>query len=419
MNNRINPILYCKHKLFFMFMMFIWVAQVSPLTGFNYGKNPIFMPVYMFILFYYYHNYCKRTIKPLAVYCCLFLVWLLIYSINNGGVNGFGFIPIYSIIIVHIAFNLYEKNEFLCYFQKMLSFFSIISLIVWTCANLLGAPFIDFMHAIAIHENTPPTETYSVLFGLGSQFELGLRRNIGFTWEPGIFSCWLLIGLYFNLIQTKFNIGIEVNKTFWLFIIALLTTFSTTGYVCLAVIIVFYLINKSSVTSKFFVIAVVISIVPLIAELSFMADKIIGLTDIDAGFSSIEYHNREGVEIICPQRFTGIYCSYLNFINDFLFGFNKNELSYTSVNVFKAVVAPSEGVISILGQYGVFVGLFFYYWLYKSSEFLAKTYKYKGKYIFIIFFLAISISYSFWFSCILMYFYLSAFYHKYSNEYFK
>lgn len=415
--NNISTCATHKEKLFFMFMMFLWVAQVSPLTGFNYGKNPIFMPVYMLILFYYYYNYCKRTIKPLIVYCCLFLVWLLIYSIYKGG-NGFGFIPIYNIIIAHIAFNLYEKNEFLSYFQTLLSFFSIISLIVWTCANLLGAPFVDFMHAIAIHENTPPTETYSVLFGLGSQFELGLRRNIGFTWEPGIFSCWLLIGLYINLIQTKFNIGLEKNKTFWLFVIALFTTFSTTGYACISIIIVFYLINKSSVINKYFVIAVVISIVPVIADLSFMADKIIGLTDIDAGFSSIDYHNREGAEIICPQRFTGIYCSYMNFINDFLFGFNKNELSYTSVNMFHAVVAPSEGVISILGQYGIFVGLFFYYWLYKSSVFLAEKFKYKGKLIFFIFFVAISISYSFWFSCILMYFYLSAFYHKYSNEYF-
>lgn len=408
-----------KHKLFFMFMMFIWVAQVSPLTGFNFSNNPILMPVYLLILAYYYHNFCKLPIRPLLIYCVIFFVWLFAYTVYKGTFDGFGFVPIYSIIIAHIAFNIYEKKEFIYFFQKILYFFSVLSLIVWVCANIIGAPFVNFMHAIAIHENTPPTETYSVLFGLGSQFEFGLRRNIGFTWEPGIFSCWLLIGMFFNLILNNFTISFKKNKALWIFLVALLTTFSTTGYACLAIIILFYVINKRSITGKFFVIVGAISIVPLIADLSFMTDKIIGLTDIDAGFSAIEYHYREGAQVVCPQRFTGIYCSYLNFINDFLFGFNKNELSFTSVNMFQAVVAPSEGIISILGQYGIFVGMFFYFWLYKSSALLADAYKYKGKYIFLIFFITISISYSFWFSCIPMYFYLSAYYQRQSNEYFK
>lgn len=37
-------------KIFYMFMMFMWVASVSDYTSFNFGKNPIFMPVFLIIL---------------------------------------------------------------------------------------------------------------------------------------------------------------------------------------------------------------------------------------------------------------------------------------------------------------------------------------------------------------------------------
>ena len=32
-------------KVFYMFMMFMWVASVSDYTSFNIGKNPVLMPI--------------------------------------------------------------------------------------------------------------------------------------------------------------------------------------------------------------------------------------------------------------------------------------------------------------------------------------------------------------------------------------
>lgn len=45
-------------KVFYMFMMFMWVASVSDYTSFNIGKNPIFMPIFLIILAFYYIKYC-------------------------------------------------------------------------------------------------------------------------------------------------------------------------------------------------------------------------------------------------------------------------------------------------------------------------------------------------------------------------
>lgn len=41
MNSICNTKVPYKAKVFFMFMMFMWVASVSDYTSFNFGKNPI------------------------------------------------------------------------------------------------------------------------------------------------------------------------------------------------------------------------------------------------------------------------------------------------------------------------------------------------------------------------------------------
>jgi len=298
-----------------------------------------------------------------------------------------------------------------------------LSLVVWLLANVIGDPFVNFMTSISVLPGPqPPTETYSFIVGLGSSFELGLRRNIGFTWEPGVFSCWVLLGLYVNLIRHNFKFfDIKHNKSFIILLITLATTLSTTGYAAFSIIILFILLNKKSVSIKIVVLIAVIAIIPTVLGLSFMSDKIEGLMDIDAGISSTNYEGTTlGMSVVTPQRFTGFYFSWLSFIHDPLVGFSQYSNSYVTQVLFgnAVVVAPSEGILYNLATYGVFMGLFFYYWLIKSSIYLSKAYHYKGTMMFLIFFLTISFSYSFWENCIFMYFYLCAFYKKFDKRYF-
>lgn len=408
-------------KVFYMFMMFIWVASVSDYTSFNISKNPILMPVYLVILAYYYMKYCNKSYKPLL--CILFVnfVWNIVSSLKYGGLIGFNFPPIYSIIIAHVAFNIYRRNEFLAIFEKILVMFCSISLIVWLCANVIGQPFVSFMRSISVIKPSSPTETYSFLFGLCSHIEMGIRRNLGFTWEPGRFACWILLGLFFNIIKHNFKIqSFSKNRNLYILLLALLTTLSTTGYSILGILIIFILINNKSKYSKILIICVAIILVPIVLSLSFMSEKIVSLMDLDNGLNAIEYYSNEGQEVICPQRFTGLWVSWQNFIHDPWFGFNQLWKSYAVEVLFKhgAIVAPSEGIIGIMAKYGVFVGLFFYYWLMKSSFLLSEVLRYKGRLMFFLFFVAISFSYEFWENCILMYLYLAAFYKKIDGRYF-
>lgn len=410
-------------QYFFMFMMFMWVAGVSNFTSFNFSKNPVLMPVYLAILAFYFFRYCKFSIKPLLTFVSIFIIWSIASIIKYGSNLGIHYPPFYSIIIAHIAFNIYNKSEFLKIFEKLLVFFCSLSLVVWLLANVIGDPFVNFMTSISVlPKPQPPTETYSFIVGLGSSFELGLRRNIGFTWEPGVFSCWVLLGIYVNLIRHKFSLfNIRKNKNLYILLVTLLTTLSTTGYSALAIIILFILLNKRSVSSKLIVVALLIAVVPTILGFSFMSEKIIGLMDMDQGIMATNYEGTElGMDVVTPQRFTGLYFSWLSFIHDPLLGFNQYANSYVTKVLFgnTVVVAPSEGLLYNLATYGVFMGLFLYYWLIKSSIYLSKAYHYKGAMMFLAFFLTISFSYSFWENCIFMYFYLCTFYKKFDKRYF-
>ena len=408
-----------KAKAFYMFMMFMWVASVSDFTSFNISKNPILMPIFLVILCFYYIKYCYKSYKPLLGVLLVFIIWNVASCFKYGGYVGLNFPPFYSIIIAHVAFNIYSKNDFLYLFEKMLVMFCSLSLIVWLCANILGDSFVSLMRSISVIQPSSPTETYSFLFGLCSHIQMGIRRNLGFTWEPGRFACWILLGMYFNLVRNKFNIK---NKPFCILFFSLLTTLSTTGYSLLAILALFILINKKSNFTKAVIVLCVVLAFPTVWGLSIMSEKIEGLMDLDAGLGAIEYHSVEdGMAIVCPQRFTGIYVSFLNFINDVFLGFNQLSNSFVSAVLYKhsVIVAPSEGVIGILAKYGIFYGGFFYFWLIKSSSYLSSSFGYKGKWMFFLLFMGISFSYDFWENCILMYFYLCALYHKFDVRYFE
>lgn len=406
-------------QIFFMFMMFMWVARVTPLTSFKFGENPYLMPIYIIILLYYYLNYCKKSFKPLLIFLSIFGVWFSLVCIKYHAVQGFYFLPIYNIIVAHVAFNIYTKDEFIKLYEDILVKLCVLSLIVWFGANLFPSVVPKFMHSIAVIENNGTTETNSFIIGLGSQITIGLRRNIGFTWEAGRFACFIILGMFCNLIRNRFKIfPIKSNKNLYVLIFTLLTTLSTTGYSVIVVIIFMYILNSRQM-SKWVITILVIVLLPSIWGLPFMSEKIESISDIDVAISAINYYEDQGATAIVPQRFPGLYFNLQNLLHDPLLGYCQNENSYIQKDFFKGFpVWTSDGVIQILSKYGIFVGLFFYYWLFKSSRQLSRVWGYRGILVFALLFIFISISYDFWENCLFMYLYLYSFYYKYGyNSY--
>ncbi|MDU6365061.1 MAG: hypothetical protein E6582_16250 [Clostridium sp.] len=87
---------------------------------------------------------------------------------------------------------------------------------------------------------------------------MGSTRNSGMFWEPGAFQCFINISLIFELFgekKNKFNII--------LFIITIITTQSTTGYIIMAMVLLYSMVtlkikfkNKTNVILLFLVIII-------------------------------------------------------------------------------------------------------------------------------------------------------------------
>lgn len=105
-------------------------------------------------------------------------------------------------------------------------------------------------------------------------------------------------------------------------------------------------------------------------------------------------------------------------LNDFWLGYNVNENAFSMSALFDGKeVWLANGVIQIFSMYGVFMGLFFYGLLIKSSALIIKVFNKKGTILFALIFLLLSISYEFWTSSVFLYCVYYALFNHYMPNY--
>lgn len=405
-----------RYKYFYMLLMFLWCAYTAPfLKPFdsNYLLTSAF---YIIVYLLYFCKYCiGESKKALFVPLGIMLLWYVSQCLKVGYLTNIDFRLVYSVVLCHVSFYLYRGREFFWYLEKVLIHLTILSLIVWGLGMFFTAPMQRLVNGISVWTNGNTTYGNMIFVALGNQWTNGILRNIGFTWEAGRFSSFLVLGLFNNMLIHRFRI--KGNKPLYIYLIGLLTTFSTTGIGAALGVLLLYAYNKS-IKIKATLIVLCVLMFPSIFALDFVGDKILNNIDVEREIWNMEYSfNVYETAKITPQRFTGLYLDVQNWLHDFWFGYNLNENSYVEKIMFGGnPVWLSNGVIQIFSKYGLFVGLFFYFQLFKSSFRLSEDLNYKGKYIFSFIFIVISVSYDFWSSAIMLHYIL---YDLYSRKGYK
>ena len=290
------------------------------------------------------------------------------------------------------------KINFFRVYENLLYYLAIIGLLLWGIQIMLGG---DVLYTF--FSRVPSIEKFSYVSGNGlntilysvqptsmsKQYEFLPPRNCGFAWEPGGFAVFLCLAIFINLFIFKKD---KISKTrFWVLLIALISSQSTTGYAIFIIIILFYYINrKQKVIALLW--PVILALIILIFSLPFMSDKIVSLAS-EAGAAQIMVENSIGKETsIAPQRFASFMIAIRDFIDNPILGLGgKADESWT----FKigANVSTITGIGNLLAQYGIVGFLFFIISAYKTSFFFSTTFKYRGRVLFLIIILFISVSY--------------------------
>jgi hypothetical protein len=303
--------------------------------------------------------------------------------------------PYISLFIGYIAFHAF-RQDFTKRFVDVSVVLTIVSLIVW----MLCLTIPPFMKSLALNYGIPSNEvSYSfIFFNISDKIgEVWPVRNCGFCWEPGRYSCFLVIALFFYFL--RFGLSFKSRK-FWILTIGLLSTFSTTGYAMFLVLIFAWVVHERKLNPLY--LLPVLLLIALVWNLPFMKEKIMDLqADEDTAMSSIDmmvYQAQHGSDgYYTPQRIQGLILQWINLKNmPLLTGEGRNLTQHFINRTFGVNFSLSEGVMGVLVRYGLLLGFFCYYFLYKSSVMFSKLGGRTMGLLFLLLFVMANISYYFW-----------------------
>lgn len=401
----------------FFFLVIIYLGSAMLLTrnsleafgGTNVASvsGKLFMIVFGTYLLYKHNNKFSKSM-PWAVVLIL-AIWALLQFLKYQTFSVYALVRLMNLYFAVIIIKVYGiKIVYL--FENVVGKLALISLIGWGLTLIMP----NVMLGLA---SLSPFEPYGLVqngsffvFGISDSVEV-LRRNLGFAWEPGRYGSILCVGLFFNLIAYDFKI--RKNRHFWYILIAILSTQSTTAYVTLMLVIAFYLYNKrKDMFIKLMPFAAILFI--MIVQVDFVGDKIqsLWLTDEHSydWQKQLDYFYTQDV-VVVPQRFDGLFYELLNILHDPLIGNASDEEAYL-YSLFGIRFSLSNGCLRIFANMGIFIGLLYYVYLYRSSKLLSVIFKYRGKIFWLVLFVMINISYSWVFEPVFLAFVFYPLYYK-------
>lgn len=207
-----------------------------------------------------------------------------------------------------------------------------------------------------------------------------ITRNSGFAWEPGAFACFLCFAVAFNAMRT--NLKFKRNLPLIVFLIALATTQSTTGYVTMgAMLAVWFLLN-----GKIGWAIALIPIVLMILNLPFMSEKI---TENMEGFQDVSLSGVQG-----GMGYDRTW-SFMLLLEEFtlhpIFGYGFSE-----ANFMQFEITTFSGLGHLLAQFGIIITFLFVFLLVKASLNINKYYSNRSGWMIMVAMIGMMVSYMLW-----------------------
>lgn len=292
----------------------------------------------------------------------------------------------YTSIVV--AIHLIGNNFIRCY-TKLMCLFAFISIVFW--GIIIVSPSI---HSTLLSldsvlpqnisddwlERTTNPGTHLYIVYVASKIVDGVYRNPGPFYEPGLFASFLSLALIFNIGRER---TLFTKQNLILFC-ALLTTFSSAGYVQMVLIILYYVMTRDSTLWKIVLIIVCPFIISAVYQLDFMGEKIV----TNYGDATINTYSRFGAMIyhwekICESP---------------IIGYGGGLIPHTRLDDIMQqglgdyTVSPN-GITWVFVYWGIPLGLLFYVLLYNSIKIIVPKVKKKWEYL-MIFFIIIAAAFS-------------------------
>lgn len=375
-------------SLFFILMIIFAKSSTS-------FENIYFILFINLILFVY--SLTKQ--KPKFIFYIIIILFILQFLMLNEIFNRFYL----QFLINNICYILFSysilnifQNRFFSYYENFITIISVISLPLFFI-QIISINFINNINVtiqkffnIKIDELYASSCEYystSLIYTVNqSGTDFSSFRNSGFTFEPGMFACFILIGIVFNLLINNF----KNNRNLIFLVLALITTQSTTGLIGLLIVFVFYMINNDNFKRKILFNICILSIICFGIIFSDIGiTKIQNTIDLDFNLEySIEESQSDKDRVVSLGRIGGIKYALFNElpISPIL---GLGNYGYENQNL-----ATASGIGLFLRTFGL-LGIFLYlYALLKSCKYIIHN-KFNKKGYILVFTLIIVMHFSF------------------------
>jgi hypothetical protein len=175
-------------------------------------------------VYLYFENYIKpKFIVLLGIFIGIFILYL----VRNDAINAITYLGLF--IKIYLAYYCRDllKELFFKYYVDVVYTLTCISLVMYALQLTINYDLFYDLNNIFRVEKGYYVRSNSIIF---TTLPLHEFRNCGFMWEPGAFVTVLTLTYFINL----FNIGEPLSsKRNIIFLIAILTTQSTMGYLSL------------------------------------------------------------------------------------------------------------------------------------------------------------------------------------------
>lgn len=399
---KIRDHFYCRiFDYLYLFVMVIYMAQMVPETSRMVGTlsgNPIpfLIPIFLTVILLLKHPISFIN-KKLWCFVGIMLFWSVavcykFHDFSSANLSYYFFL-MYAIFMAYIHVRVYGRDLFDIY-EHIMVVFSVIGLTLWGL-NILF-PFTSGLFHL-FPETIKGNNVLYLFHWLEPSKMVNLNydyRNAGCSWEPGRFAIMIIPAILINLLRE--GIKFRKNKRIVVLLLALASTMSTTGYSIVVLMYSIFWLEKASYSR---IITFVILLLPVsyyLFSLDFMAGKIQDKVEYEKLTHDFDYYNETfGDEYIGSlDRFESASFDLINFQKEPLLGYGRNSDHSWFRQEISLNVELTGGLVKILSQYGVFIGLLLYVILFYSSIKISRTFPHQRKLAFALVLMLCSVAYN-------------------------
>lgn len=346
-------------------------------------------------------RFTTRFLYTIAV----FTLYAILTFIQNGIISPLwlGIWWMFFLISYSICYH-FGKRVFVVY-ETIIYHLCIVSIIFW-CVYLVAPGIVEqivdvfqFSTSYSADIKSKNMIVYTLMDAERQQLSefVSLPRNSGYAWEPGAYACFVCFAIFCNIIRT--GLTLKKNRHLLVFLVALLTTSSTTGYMILMAILVLWIICNRKSLHMLYIIPIVI----ILFQQPFVVDKMMeeyaDVEDINLALYDDDTTHALG-------RFASFQMDWEEFLRHPVLGLGGYSKGTFLMQHGYDNIATISGVGKLLSRYGAIMALIFVLLLIKSAKTINKLFQTNNGWLLIVVIIGSMISYDSWMQPAIMIFWL-------------